>query len=276
MTSLMCWVGADSRGLSSAYITTDSRISWGDKGQKAWDYGRKTFASIASPDIFGYCGDVVFPSLVLSQFVSALDAGVCHGDFATRFDALDQVVRVSFEKLPLTEQRTFQIVHCGRDGEGMSSSFRASVLSWTGTEFKRVHPVPATRSGAIWLAGSGSASINVEIARWQNRPPGGTTRALFRAFVDAIGSAADPKSGGAPQMAGLYRIGNGRSVGAVVGSRRFLNGMPVHDVAPGCEVAWHNEFFERASGTTRRRLPGSQKHGDVAQPAESDLCRFNA
>ena len=31
MTLLVSWIGVDTHGTSSAYITTDSRISWGIK-----------------------------------------------------------------------------------------------------------------------------------------------------------------------------------------------------------------------------------------------------
>jgi hypothetical protein len=37
---------------------------------------------------------VLFPSLVLSQFVAALDAGLHQTSFHERFDSLDQLVRV--------------------------------------------------------------------------------------------------------------------------------------------------------------------------------------
>ena len=98
VTSLLCWVGVDSRGPTSAYIATDSRITWGRRD--VWDLGRKTFAASRTPDIFGFSGGVLFPSLVLSQYVSALDAGLHGGNFQNRFQALEELVRVSFAALP--------------------------------------------------------------------------------------------------------------------------------------------------------------------------------
>jgi hypothetical protein len=52
MTLLASWMGIDSRGAVSAYIASDSRITWG--GTVAFDYTRKVFAFRHSPDILGY------------------------------------------------------------------------------------------------------------------------------------------------------------------------------------------------------------------------------
>jgi hypothetical protein len=73
MTSLASWIGIDSRGQSSIYIVSDSRISWGENA--VWNYGRKVFASRTTPEIFGYCGDVLFPSMFLSQVVDSISIG---------------------------------------------------------------------------------------------------------------------------------------------------------------------------------------------------------
>jgi hypothetical protein len=205
MTSLICWIGVDSRGPASAYIATDSRISWPGRG--TWDLGRKTFVSAASPDIFGYSGGVVFPSIVLSQYVSALDGRLQSGEFAHRFAALEELIRVSFAALPATARTSFEIVHCGRDGDRMESEFRVAVLSWTSHRgFERMLLPRPDRSAAIRLSGSGRATVEERLVAWQATPAKDTTRVLFRGFVDALARGADPTSGGAPQLVGLYRI----------------------------------------------------------------------
>lgn len=43
MTLLASWAAIDTHGTSSAYIVSDSRISWGNK--KNFDFGKKVFAS---------------------------------------------------------------------------------------------------------------------------------------------------------------------------------------------------------------------------------------
>jgi hypothetical protein len=74
MTLLVSWVGIDTHGTSSLYIASDSRLLW-DKST-SFDAGRKVFAFTRWPDVLGYCGDVLFPSLALNQIVDLADAGL--------------------------------------------------------------------------------------------------------------------------------------------------------------------------------------------------------
>lgn len=74
MTMMASWVACDTHGISSAYIVSDSRITW-DK-MIYYDYGKKVFASSLYPELFGYAGDVLFPSIVLSQILELIDSGV--------------------------------------------------------------------------------------------------------------------------------------------------------------------------------------------------------
>ncbi len=255
MTSLMCWIGYESRPVpSSAYIITDSRISW---ESQTWDFGRKTYASRQTPDIFGYCGDVVFPSLVLSQFVSALDEGLYSGDAKQRHDGLERLVRTSFDKLPKNEQRAFTIVHCGRDGDRMETQFRVFVLKWKDGWTSAECELPVRSSAVVHLDGSGLTSMRTALDRRANLAVGRTTRGLFQSFVDALASEDDPATGGAPQLVGLYRIGPGISFGVLHNLHRFLYGMPVHDLAPESQLDWRTDLFERADGH-RKKCPASR------------------
>ena len=68
MTSLAAWPGIDSRGLSTLYIVADSRISWPGSSDR-WELGAKVFASSLTPDIFGFYGDVLVPSMVIPRLV---------------------------------------------------------------------------------------------------------------------------------------------------------------------------------------------------------------
>ena len=74
MTLLASWIGVDTHGPTSAYMVSDSRISWGLNSK--FDYGRKVFASSQYPEIFGYAGEVIFPSVVLSQLIEMIATGI--------------------------------------------------------------------------------------------------------------------------------------------------------------------------------------------------------
>ena len=57
MTMLASWVGIDPHGISSAYIVTDSRFTWNLGDHLHFDYGKKVFATLTYPEIFGYIGE---------------------------------------------------------------------------------------------------------------------------------------------------------------------------------------------------------------------------
>ena len=52
MTVLIGWIGVDSHSPCSAYILSDSRLSWGTS-PSAYNFGRKLFSLKNSPDILG-------------------------------------------------------------------------------------------------------------------------------------------------------------------------------------------------------------------------------
>src|SRR5689334_556270 len=123
MTLLASWVGVDSRKPASIYIMSDSRISWGKAGK--FDYGKKVFGCKNSPDIFGYCGDVLFPSIVLNQIVDLADLGLLFENNWTceqKSQAVITKLIQSFNNYPKEvsgiNANGLQIIHCSRDKNG--------------------------------------------------------------------------------------------------------------------------------------------------------------
>jgi hypothetical protein len=246
-------------------VATDSRFSWqAGRHVETWDLGRKTFASAKFPDVAGYWGDVLFPVVTLSQFFSNLDAGVVAADASSteaRFKALKEALRISFDAVPVGQRRPFTIVHVSRDGSGMTGLFRIRTLSWAPrTAWTReTLPLPAT-SAAVHLGGSGAGTTRLHLQGWMESTQGGTSRAVYSAFLDGLLSAGDQYSGGPPQLVGLYRIGSGRAFGTILGTQRFLHGAPVTSASIDDALEWRNEVFERVSGDTGKRLPEAQRH----------------
>lgn len=131
ITTLIAWVACDQRGPSALYFASDSRITWGSRARR-WDVGQKLFACKQSPDIFGYVGEVLFPSLVLSQITDAADHGLMIGgveDVAARHAAFVQAIKLSFANRYNAPSGDFQILHATRASSGMSASFRIWRLS---------------------------------------------------------------------------------------------------------------------------------------------------
>ena len=75
MTLIVAWIGVDDKKkgkeISSLYIASDSRYSTGVKDK--FDFGIKVFGASKYPEIFGFCGDVLFPSMILGQIIPVLE-----------------------------------------------------------------------------------------------------------------------------------------------------------------------------------------------------------
>ena len=264
MTSFVAWVGVDQRGPASVYLASDSRISW--EPTRVWDHGTKLFACHTGPHLLGYIGDVIFPSLVLAQITSAIDLGIVfHSDDdpPQRFLRIESIVKSAFEGLPYPERRPFTIVYATRQLEQMNSTFHGFTLAWTPSAgWRRQEITTPSTSREMCILGSGGAAVSRWQERWDSSSQGGTSRAIFSAFCDAIHSGEDPLTGGAPQLVGLYRIGAGRPTGIVEDGRPFLFGIPLElDVAQGIQnLEWRNSVFERCSASGTRLEDTHQHH----------------
>ena len=120
-------------------------------------------------------------------------------------------------------------------------------------------------SGLIISAGSGKVALKKWYEEWvglHNKDPyrsGRTSRNVFSAFCDSLESQADPLSGGAPQLVGLYRVGPANSFGIIHNNQRFLNGIEVKPSSSLNEIEWRNTLFERCCGETLKILKKAQR-----------------
>jgi hypothetical protein len=262
MTSLICWVGADSRGPSSAYFASDSRISWGTSS--GWDNGQKVFACTSLPDMFAYCGDVVFPYSVLNQVVAMVDRGLLYDAScspAERRDKLEQLLQQSFSIYPAAQRQPFSVLYGTRSTEGATPAvFHLAQIDWKPQSGWSRAWLPIPNSSALVVAlGSGTDLAKESNERWNQSDAGGTSRAVFSGFCDHLRTGADPRSGGPPQLAAIYRKGPARVVGVVTSAGKSLLGLPIH--GPGSSVIdWRNELFEVCDPVTGARAMGADHH----------------
>lgn len=261
MSSLAAWVGVDSRGPASFYFASDSRITW-EGGDSRWDLGRKLFASSASSDIFGYCGDVLFPSLVLGQVDSLLTRGILFGADdrpADRHDRVRRIMEGSFGTYPHPVRNPFTILHAAREYSGMRSQFRfwrtdwAKSAGWSDQEIG----LP-TESVLVLAVGSGAEVVTRRNHAWRERLSR-TSRSVFGAFSDALKSGEDGRSGGAPQLVGLYRTNAALVFGIIFEAKRYVCGLEMPEAAGLGSIEWRNELFERCDCRTLQRLPDAQR-----------------
>jgi len=261
MTSIVAWAGVDSRGPASVYIASDSRISWGTTHR--WDHGRKTFASATAPYVFGYSGDVLFPSMALPIVLEQLASGVIAVNPRSSFGEIGNQIRQLWLTYPQQEHRDFSIVMAGRTGEAMAATFAVAVMTFKaadGTWEVREESMPAT-SSTLLVEGSGSSAIRAAEQLWSESAHANTSRAVFSAFCESMRHGSDPLTGGGPQLVGLHRIGTGRTFGVIYDGRRYLSGAIVGRAgAATSTIKWFNELFERCDGERMVKLSDAQSH----------------
>ena len=202
MTSLAVWPGIDSRGLSTIYIASDSRLSWSGSADY-WDRGVKVFACPLTPDIFGFYGDVLVPSMVLPRIVEGPILAPPLSDGAERHASVYQMVRSCIDALPGRRRSTFGILHASRDGEGQASNRLLWHTQWNPKNGWSDTPIPLEDVSALTVsAGSGEfvVSNHTSAARTEL---GAVSRSVFTGFCDGLISGDDPHSGGPPQLDGL-------------------------------------------------------------------------
>ena len=229
MTTLIAWVAYTAKIPNALYIVSDSRITWGSYNRR-WDAGRKLFVPSEHAHMFGYCGDVVFPSLVLAQVTAAIDQNIL---FAADLDAeakqtiVYESIKSSFARRHNVPTPSFSILHAVRTSPWPTSSFalwridyQAKDKSWDSSKIQM-----ASRTGVVVSLGSGVPAANVYARRWQGSDVAGTSISIFSAFCDAISSGSDPLSGGAPQIAALYTSLPPRTIGFVSEGKHYLHGL---------------------------------------------------
>jgi hypothetical protein len=265
MTTLIAWVSypISRPNIRAIYLASDSRITWGSANRR-WDAGRKLFTSDRSAHAFGYCGDVVFPSLVLAQVISAIDQKQLFEEDVPPDDqhkAIVSVIKSSFERRHNAPDQGFTIVHAYRERSGDAACFRV----WR-TDYDHNQKVwgdalltfPRDTATIVEL-GSGASATRQHGRRWKASDVGGTSRSVFSAFCDALGSKTDPLSGGAPQLAALYTSGPARPLGVFYQGHRFLHGLPLAIHAPSSKLEWRDGLFQRVDGEDGSQLPGARR-----------------
>lgn len=263
MTLLASWLGVDSRKPSSIYIVSDSRISWGDKAN--FDYGKKVFGCKNSPDIFGYCGDVLFPSIVLNQIIDIADQGLLFNENATCEEKSQAVINKliqSFKNYPKEVEgiaaNTLEVIHCSRDSE---AKFYCNKMKWKkSTNEWKVETIEFNDySDKLFVVGSGASEFLTKYDYYWESENKKTSRALYHCFTDTLIDVEDKHCGGAPQLVGLYRIGNAIHFGMIYNQKRYFQGVQIDNLNNFDNIQWRNELFEICDGYSMKIKDKAQR-----------------
>lgn len=270
MTTVVAWVGVDQRGPSSLYLASDSRFTWSEG--ITWDSGCKVFASRTHPAILGYCGDVVFSSISIAQALELIDSNLLYRDDASadeQLDSLSDFLKKAFDTYPTSQQREFTVVYAFRTTILDRPSFFAGAIGWSPRAGWTMETLAMpTESSVIGAFGSGKQAFGDTNRRWKEGDVGRTSRSVFSAFCDHVASSADPKTGGAPQLAGIYikKPPNATTFGVIHDGRKWLSGVAVPDTNNLDHIEWRDELFQRCDGRTMQPITHAQRHARPFSP----------
>ncbi len=263
MTCLVAWLAKDSNGPSSAYIASDSLITWtAPNVEKApiggsWIHASKVIASAKRPVIAGYCGESIFGTTTLVQLMAMIDAGDEPISYETTMSAAAEILGASHAAYPFPIRASFIL--------GMRPSATEFVFVSIKCEPQKPPDIEQLvaddGTGLFGSWGSGRDAYMTEHRKWQRSDAAGYSRAIACAFFDAVGSGADERTGGPPQIVGLYRKGPAVVHGIVTESGRSVLGMEIPTStlrAISCPVQWRNSNFERCDPETMAPLKGAQ------------------
>jgi len=270
MTLLVSFIGVDGKKdgpkPASIYIASDSRISWRNTTAK-FDYGKKVFGCKNSPDIFGYCGDVLFPSIVLNQLVSIADQGLlfspewnCTQKFQAIIDKLVQMFNQYPSEIEGITTDSIEIIYASTEKD---RSFYCQKMKWRKSTGKwKVDDVKyGEYSDKLFVAGSGAGEFLEKLEEYQNYSR--TSSAIFHCFCDTLFNIKDKYCGGAPQLVGLYRKFNSQVFGIVYNNKRYLEGMEISNLRNFNAVNWRNENFEICDGDTMKIKPKAKRQPNI-------------
>ena len=269
MTMLASWVGIDTHGIGSAYIVSDSRFTWNNN--TFFDYGKKVFASNTYPEIFGYAGDVLFPSIVLSQIVEMIDSGLLftpNTSCEEKNKLIYDILQKELAQYPRNQMcDSFEILHISRDTIVSGyPDFYCYYISWSKSGgWRKENRVMPISSGILFVLGSGRSEFDTNYSRYKNGNNSDTSRNVFHCFVDTLSNIKDKYCGGAPQLVGVYRKPKsfGKNFGIIFKEKRYFLGAEILDYINFDAIEWRNELFELCNGKDKHILTNAQRQPDT-------------
>jgi hypothetical protein len=264
VTLIVSWIGVDDKKdgkvIASIYLASDSRYTWGSYSK--YDYGVKVFGSTKYPEIFGFCGDILFPSTILGQIIPQIDNGImlaATDNAENKNNKIFSYIQTSLDTYPKNFiGETFTILHASR----FENYFKLFKISFEVD--KQLHraeiPLPNI-STKVFSSGSGSKEFDMKWEKWESEKHNNyrTSRAVYHCLYQTLKEIKDPRTGGLPQILGLYRNKNARLFGIIENGKKYIYGKESSEDINSTSIEWRNENFERMNPKTLKILEGAQR-----------------
>jgi hypothetical protein len=263
MTLIISWIGVDDKkdgkSIASIYIASDSRYTWGNVDK--YDYGIKVFGSTRYPEIFGFCGDVLFPSTVLGQLIPQIDNGLMlndNDDGKTKNKKIFDYIGTSLESYPKAFLGgTFTLLHGSRIGK----VFKLYKISFKEKSLHNEEISLPNISTKVYSGGSGAKEFDENWLNWKNERHNNfkTSRGVYHCLHHTLNEIKDIRTGGLPQIIGLYREKNARLFGIIEDNKKYIYGKESSANIDSTSIEWRNENFERTNPETLKIFEGAQR-----------------
>ncbi len=261
MSLVVAWIGIDTHGPSSAYIASESRVSWGNNLK--YDCCRKTFYSKRYPEIIGYSGDVLFPSLLINSLMESVDKNLIFSEAdpaIKRYEKFKKKLFNEFHKYPKHSSiisSSFEIIYINREivSKGYPC-FYAYRIKWNmGNRFySRKIKIPKV-SGILYVMGSGTQEFENNYKNYQKGRNKNTTRNVYHCFSSTLKNIKENTCGGPPQLVSIIRKPTtpGFGFGLIYKRKRYYNSLEVSRSGGVEDIQWRNDNFEICNGINKNR-----------------------
>lgn len=257
MTTLISWKAIDSRGISSIYLASDSRFSWGDN--KHWDCGQKIYKSINYPEMIGYCGDVLVSISIISSLMLLIDNEIIYKNSISSIEKHERIIeyiRSNFNSFPISSNTN--IIHITKDLSNKFSyyeiRYKYDLDIWEG----KLINLDESKD-LIGAYGSGASYYTDKLQENMKNELYDTSRLYYMIFSDTLKESRDLQTGGVPQLASLYRgMNKPRNIGCIWNGNRYFNGIKLESNFTNSDIEWRNENFERYRSDKIEIIEGAQ------------------
>ncbi len=258
MTTLVSWAGIDNGGISSLYLASDSRFTF---GTKHWDYGQKIFSSSKYPEMMGYCGDVLLSINIISVLLNLIDSEIIFLNTESPQNKIRKIFEYIEDKFKdYTKTMDTTIVYIIRHDEEFfyyEIYYSSTKKKW---EYSEKKLKSLKKSSLISAYGSGKSYFEKYLESLGKIDTVNTSRHYYNALYDILLDSKDKFSGGAPQISVLYRgIHIPKNIGIVFNSSKYYLGAQINGEFLYNSLEWRNENFERVCPDSFKLLKGAQR-----------------